>query len=92
MSDKVLFTYYSISEAPSPDKVIKKLNSLDDKISYEMMDSETFKIEDVELSEKELDSLIDFFDKNDVIPDMDKTEEDWNDVDYSEDDEEDENY
>jgi hypothetical protein len=84
MSDKKLFTYYSTQECSNVEKVYKKLISLqdDDKIFLKIHNDELFQIEDIELSDKELDNLLDLFDKNDIIPDLDKSEEDLDSSEY----------
>ncbi len=76
-NDKELHTYYSLSECLDMDKVIKKLDSLrnDGKIVYQIQASnDSLKLEDIELNEKEVVNLIDFLDKNDIMPDIDKEE------------------
>lgn len=85
MNNNELFNYYSISESTSPDKIVKKLESLkeDGKIFFKMDSIDSFKIEDIDLTEKELGNLIDFLDKNDAIPDMDKQESNMDEDDYN---------
>lgn len=96
MNNNELFNYYSISESMNPDKIIKKLESLKDdgKIHFKMDSFDSFKIEDIDLTEKELDNLVDFLDKNDAIPDIDKQESnmDDDDYDYGDESEDDDNW
>lgn len=96
MNNNELFNYYSISESMTPDKIIKKLESLKDdgKILFKMESFDSFKIEDLDLTEKELDNLIEFLDKHDAIPDIDKQDSNSSDdYDYrDESDEEDDNW
>ena len=72
--DKQLFTYYNISECLNIDKVFKKLNdySNDGKIEYTKLDTDTFKIVELDITDDDTEYLVDFFEKMDLIPDMDK--------------------
>lgn len=60
--------YWGLDECSDKDLLFDKLNELQDsgKIFYDMTDGWTFLIEDLELSESELEDLIDFFNEIDV--------------------------
>jgi len=81
--DKELHIYYSLSECTQTEKVFKYLDKLQDdsKIEWSKSSRDTIKIEDVDLEESEIELLINYLDKMDVIPDMDIDEEDISDND-----------
>lgn len=72
--DKELFTYYNLSECLENDKIIDRLDDLSAelKIDYSYDESnEVIKLVDLDLTEKEIENLIRYFDKNNVIVDLD---------------------
>jgi hypothetical protein len=85
-----LFTYYSLDECNNRDYIIKMLDELknDGKIDYNYVESDLIKIEDIDLSDKEIETLIDDFDTYDVIADLDRSLLDDNFDDFPEDEEE----
>jgi hypothetical protein len=85
-----LFTYYSLDECNNRDYIIKMLDQLKDdgKIDYNYVESDLIKIEDIDLSDKEIETLIDDFDNYDVIADLDRSLLDDNFDDFPEDEEE----
>jgi len=81
--NKELFKYYSLSECVNTGILFNKLDKLNDagKIQY-THDLDKLVIEDIELTENEISSLILFFEKNDILIDLD-IEDDNEDDDYS---------
>lgn len=88
-----LFNYYSLDECKARDKVISKLNELKDqgKIDYEMISTDVFKIDDIDLDESEIDELSDILDDEEVFPYLDYDDE-GEDYDYDDDDGENDDY
>lgn len=77
-----LFKYYNLTEAVNTDLVLAKLELLsqDLKITYDYnRNDEILLIEDLDLDEDELDNLLDIFDNNQILPDMDKYNDDEDD-------------
>lgn len=76
----MLSKVYSHDECTDEKLLFKRLNKLkkEGKIEYSK-DTWTFKIKDIDLSEEEEESLLDLFDKIEVYPDEDTSEDDWSD-------------
>jgi hypothetical protein len=83
----MLSRYYSLDECYDRELVLDHLENLQNEslIVYELVESETFKIKDIGLSEKQTKDLINFFHDNDVIDYVDYEP-------YNEDDDEDDDY
>lgn len=77
MEQMELFNFYNLDECINKKKVVKKLNELTDegKVEYSI-DGEILKIEDLDLSEEEVDEVANLFDANDVFPYHDKEDDD----------------
>lgn len=74
-----LFKYYSLDEAyTNRNDIIDKLNQLESlsKINFEIEDNDILFIEDLELDEFEIEELLNFFDKNDVFPYLEREDDD----------------
>lgn len=74
-----LFKYYSLDEAyTNRNDIIDKLNQLESlsKIKFEIEDNDILFIEDLELDEFEIEELLNFFDKNDVFPYLERDDDD----------------
>jgi hypothetical protein len=73
-----LFNYYSFDECPDEDILFEKLNQLvdEEKIQYSEKESYLIKIDDLELSDTELEELSKFLDDNNVYPYLGYEEED----------------
>jgi hypothetical protein len=72
-----LFEYYNLTESANADLVLAKLELLsqDYKIEYQYFPQrEVIKVEDLDLSDTELEKLIETFENNDIIPDYDFSE------------------
>ena len=65
----MLCDYYSLDECFDKEQVFEYLDELqdEDKIRYRMVEDEIIRIKDVSLSNKELKSLIDFFEQNSIL-------------------------
>ena len=91
-----LFTYYNLTESINADLILAKLEVYhrDYKIEYKYFEHDgVFKIIDVDLSDKEVSSLIDIFDNNDIIPDLDYDDSgDYDDLNMGDDSDGDEGY
>lgn len=91
-----LFTYYNLTETVNADLILSKLEiyKRDYKIDYVYFENEeVFKIIDIELSDKEISTLLDIFDNNDIVPDFDFMENiDYDDLDMGNYDDEDNEY
>jgi hypothetical protein len=76
-----LSNYYNLVECIDRKGVISILKKFkkEGKISY-ALDGDELNIEDLDLDEDEIDYLCDFFDKNDVFPNLDK-DDDFDDYD-----------
>jgi hypothetical protein len=76
-----LSNYYNLVECVDRKGVISILKKFkkEGKISY-ALDGDELNIEDLDLDEDEIDYLCDFFDKNDVFPNLDK-DDDFDDYD-----------
>lgn len=74
-----LFNYYSFDECTDEETLFEKLNKLvdEEKIRYSESDSYLIKIEDLELSDSELEELHSFLDENNVYPYLGYDEEDY---------------
>jgi len=86
MEESELFKYYSLSECSDPDLILKKLDKLkkDDKIIYSFDTyEETVIIKDLELTDSDITKLVKLFEKNDVLPNYDYTDDHFKDDDYS---------
>lgn len=77
MEQMELFNFYNLDECINKKKVIKKLKQLEDegKIEYSI-DGEILKIDDLDLSEEEVEQVANLFDTNDVFPYHDKEDDD----------------
>lgn len=86
-----LFTRYSFDECKNEKKLFEKLSHLqkEDKIEFSKEDQFTFKIKDIELSDSEIEDLLEFFDNQDVFPYLEEIDDlefdDYNDF-HDEDD------
>lgn len=87
-----LFTYYNLDECINKKSVINELKSLraGGKVDYNI-DGDIMKIEDIDLDENELESLIELLDSNDVFPQIDY-EEDSEDREFNDDDDQNQDY
>jgi hypothetical protein len=76
-----LSNYYNLIECVDRKGVISILKKFkkEGKISY-ALDGDELNVEDLDLDEDEIDYLCDFFDKNDVFPNLDK-DDDFDDYD-----------
>ena len=86
-----LFNYYSLDECPNSDKIFEKLDHLVEigKINYEIKEKDVFRIEDMELTDDEINKLCREFEDMEVYayPDYeDYSMEDEGDDDYYEED------
>lgn len=81
-----LYEFYNLDEVIDRKKVLEtlKLYKKDGKIEY-TVDGEILKIDDIDLDEKEIEKILDLFDKNDVFENLEYGEEDedenWSDWD-----------
>jgi hypothetical protein len=77
MEQMELFNFYNLDECVNKKKVLKKLNQLLDegKIDFSV-DREILKIEDLDLSESEVEGVAELLDSNDVFPYLDKEDDD----------------
>lgn len=77
-----LSNYYNLVECVDRKGVISILKKFkkEGKISY-ALDGDELNIEDLDLDLDEIDYLCDFFDKNDVFPNLDKEDDDLDDYD-----------
>jgi hypothetical protein len=64
-----LFTQYSYDECSYQDELFNRLKNLleDGKINYKIEDSYVFKLQDLELTDNEIDELLNFFDELNVF-------------------------
>jgi hypothetical protein len=78
-----LFKYYNLDECSNFEIVEDKLVELEEegKIEYKL-DDYILKIEDLELSDNEIEKLSKLFDDNDILPYIDYEEYDDSDDDY----------
>ena len=88
-----LHHYYSLYDTYEKDLIINRLDVLQDegKIIFSVEeDSDVLTIEDIELTEHEIEKLLDLFDKYDVYPYLERDDEDDEEfddfIDYDEDD------
>lgn len=72
-----LYNYYNLDECINKRKVKKKLEELadDGKIDYSI-DGEILKIDDLDLSEEEIEEVAELLDSNDVFPYLDREDDD----------------
>jgi len=77
MEQMELYNYYNLDECINKRKVKKKLEELTDegKIDYSI-DGEILRIEDIDLSEEEIEEVANLLDSNDVFPYLDKDDDD----------------
>ena len=63
-----LFNYYSLDECPNTEKLFEKLDHLmdDGKINYKVKEKDVFSIEDLELTDDEINKLCRDFDDMEV--------------------------
>lgn len=74
-----LFKYYSLDEAyGNRDIIIERLEELESKskIEFEMENSDVLMIEDIDLEDHEVEELLQFFEDNDVVPYLEREDED----------------
>ena len=74
-----LFKYYSLDEAyGNRDIIIERLEELESKIKikFEMENSDVLMIEDIDLEDHEVEELLQFFEDNDVVPYLEREDED----------------
>ena len=88
-----LHHYYSLYDTYKKDLIINRLDVLQDegKIIFSVEeDSDVLTIEDIELTEHEIEKLLDLFDKYEVYPYLERDDEDDEEfddfIDYDEDD------
>lgn len=83
-----LYEFYNLDECIDRKKVLEtlKLYKKDGKIEY-TIDGEILKIDDIDLDEKEVEKVLDLFDKNDVFENLEYGEEDEDWSDWDEEDE-----
>lgn len=74
------YNYYSLDECRTKDLVIERLDKLKSqgKIDYQI-DSDVLEIDDVDLDEEETEELDDFLYENDVMPYLEREDEDEDD-------------
>jgi hypothetical protein len=77
------YNYYSLDECRTRDKVIERLEKLKDlgKINYDIDSDDILEIDDIDLDEEETESLEDFLYDNDVMPYLEREDEDEDDFD-----------
>lgn len=65
----MLCDYYSLDECFEKDQVYEYLDELQDegKIRYRVVEQDIIRIKDISLSNKELKSVIDFFEQNNIL-------------------------
>lgn len=83
-----LFKYYSLYEAyGNVDVIIDRLEQLQDKskIEFELENSDILLIRDLDLDDDEIEELIEFFDDYDVVPYLERDEDDEDDDGYIDD-------
>ena len=89
-----LISYYILDECADRKKVLGKLKALvkEGKIDYDLdKTTDVFHIEDLDLDEEDIESLVELFDDNDVFPYLEFEDDDDSDDDgYGDYDEEDE--
>lgn len=76
------YNYYSLDECRTRDKVIERLEKLKDlgKIDYDIDADDIIEIDDIDLDEEETESLEDFLYENDVMPYLERDDEDEDDL------------
>lgn len=83
-----LFKYYSLYEAyGNVDVIIDRLEQLQDKskIEFELENSDILLIRDIDLDDDEIEELIELFDDYDVVPYLERYEDDEDDDGYIDD-------
>lgn len=70
-----LFSYYSLDECKDKAYILEKLDSYkeDGKVEYDFIERDLILVEDIDLSDSEIEELIEDFDKYDVIADLDRS-------------------
>ena len=84
-----LFKYYSLYESyGNMDIIIERLEQLQDKskIEFELENSDILLIRDIDLDDDEVEELIEFFEYNDVVPYLEREDEDEDEDGYIDDD------
>lgn len=79
-----LFNYYIIDECLDVKSILKELDIFksEGKIEYDLdLSTDVFKIEDLDLEDKDVCRLIELFEDNDIYPYLDKDDDDDDDVD-----------
>ena len=77
MEQMELYNYYNLDECINKRKVKKKLEEFTEegKIDYSI-DGEILRVEDIDLSEEEIEEIANLLDSNDVFPYLDKEDDD----------------
>jgi hypothetical protein len=85
-----IFKYYSLDEVKNKEKVLNKLDTLEEEGKIEFfLDGDIIEIDDIDLDIVETKNLIKLLDDNDVFPYLDREDEDsgsYFDEDFFEDD------
>ena len=86
-----LYDYYNLDECIDRKGVLDTLKTFkkDGKIEYSV-DGEILKIQDIDLTEDEIEEILDLFDDNDVFENLEygeDDEEDWGNDEWSDEDE-----
>jgi hypothetical protein len=82
-----LFNYYNLDECLDIKSIKNKLRQLRDEFKIEFeIDGDILSITDLDLDEEELNDLMKIFDDNDIIPYLDKDDDDFNGDDFGYDD------
>jgi len=74
-----LFNYYIIDECLDVKSILKELDIFksEGKIEYDLdLSTDVFKIEDLDLEDKDVCRLIELFEDNDIYPYLDKDDDD----------------
>lgn len=72
-----IFKYYSLDETKDKDKVLDRLDVLEEEGKIELiLEGDIIEIDDIDLDIVETKNLIKFFDDNDVFPYLEREEDD----------------
>lgn len=69
-----LFKNYSLLESTDPDYVLNHLEDLEENLKIELYNNpseQTFSIVDLDLTDSEINEILDIFESYDVLPDLD---------------------
>lgn len=82
-----IFKYYSLDESKDKEKVLDKLDVLEEegKIEYVLENNDIIEIDDIDLDIIETKNLLKFFDTNDVFPYLEREDDDDSDDLFDED-------